>query len=265
MKSVYVTLRHRARQIVSRYPLPDFYVDCAAQVRQSRKIFESDPLLQRLRGHLADELEDDFGHGLRHAVRVALDAGTLMLLESADAGISPAAAIRRVVVAQSAGLLHDIRRKHPEHATLGATVAGRLLSDYSFSREEVEDICLAIRCHEAFKENRPSGSPAGILVSDCLYDADKFRWGPDNFRDTLWDMLRYSNPDFAEFVSHYPSGMQRLEDIGASFRTRTGRKYGPQFIEFGLSIGKELFEVIRKDYGHLLQADEAGGNNRTMT
>ena len=34
-----------------------------------------------------------------------------------------------MIVAQSAGLLHDIRRKHPQHSVHGATVAGRLLAD----------------------------------------------------------------------------------------------------------------------------------------
>ena len=252
MRSVYTSLRKRARQIVARFPPPDFYVDCAADVRRSRHIFESDPELLQLRRHLAGELEDDFGHGLDHAVRVALDAGTLMLVECSDATASTAAVQRRVVVVQSAGLLHDIRRKHPEHSVHGAAVAGRLLSGYSFSLEEVEDICIAIRCHEAFTENEPCDSPGGMMVSDCLYDADKFRWGPDNFSDTLWDMLHFTNPEFADFVSRYPSGMQRLESIKDSFRTRTGRKYGPQFIEFGLSIGNELWEVIHRDYRHLL-------------
>ena len=252
MRSVYANLRDRARQIVSRYPQPDFYVDCGAEVRQSRKILESDPVLQQLQARLADELEDDFGHGLQHAVRVALDAGALMRVESRNSGASAAFIDRRVIVAQSAGLLHDIRRKHPQHSVHGATVAGRLLADFSFLQEEVEDICIAIRCHEAFKESTPSESPAGLLVSDCLYDADKFRWGPDNFSDTLWDMLRYTNPELSEFVSRYPEGMRSLEKIKDSFRTRTGRKYGPQFIEIGISIGQELFEIIRNEYGHLL-------------
>jgi hypothetical protein len=252
MKPVYVSLRKRARQIVSRYPPPDFYVECAPEVRRSRHIFETEPVLQQLRERLATELDDDFGHGFRHASLVALDAGALILLESSDSGVSPAVINRRTVVAQSAGLLHDIRRKHPQHAAQGAVVAARLLADYAFTEREVDDIRIAIRCHEAFKESSPPESPVGRLVSDCLYDADKFRWGPDNFHDTLWEMLRCTDPEFAEFVSRYPSGMRSLEKIKDSFRTRTGRKYGPQFIEFGLSIGKELFDIISREYGYLL-------------
>ncbi len=252
MRSVYASLRKRARQIVSRFPLPDFYIDHGDELRRSRRIFDTAPVLQPLRQHLASELKDDFGHGLRHAVRVALDAGTLLLAECSDSDASAAFIERRVVVVQSAGLLHDIRRKQAEHSQKGALAAGRLLAEYSFSRMEIDDICTAIRCHEAFKEGVPSDSPAGRLVSDCLYDADKFRWGPDNFSDTLWDMLLYTDPDFKQFVARYPGGMQRLEKIKDSFRTRTGRKYGPQFIEFGLSIGKELLTVIHTDYRHLL-------------
>ena len=252
MRSVYASLRQRARQIVSRFPPPDFYIDHAADVRRSQQIFDTVPVLQQLRQHLASELKDDFGHGLRHAVRVALDAGTLLLAECSDSDAPPAFIERRVVVAHSAGLLHDIRRQHAEHSQQGALAAGRLLAGYSFSRAETDDICTAIRCHEAFTESVPSDSPAGLLVSDCLYDADKFRWGPDNFSDTLWDMLRCTDTEFKQFVARYPGGMQRLEKIKDSFRTRTGRKYGPQFIEFGLSIGRELFDVIQTDYGHLL-------------
>jgi hypothetical protein len=29
-------------------------------------------------------------------------------------------------------------------------------------------------------------------------------------------------------------------------------KYGPQFIDIGLAIGKELLDVIKKDFAHLL-------------
>ena len=254
MRPVYASLRNRARKIVSRFPPPDFYVDCASQVRRSQHIFDTEPVLQQLRARLTDELEDDFGHGIRHAVRVALDAGTLMLVEIqyGDQEAAAGSVDRRVVVVQSAGLLHDIRRKHPRHSRQGALAAGRLLGEYPYSQQETDDICFAIRCHEAFQENKPPDRPADVLVSDCLYDADKFRWGPDNFNDTLWDMLRYTDPEFSEFIARYPAGMKSLEKIKDSFRTRTGRKYGPQFIEFGLSIGKELFEVIHSEYRHLL-------------
>jgi hypothetical protein len=42
-------------------------------------------------------------------------------------------------------------------------------------------IVAAIRNHEAFRKILESEDKSARLVSDSLYDADKFRWGPDNF------------------------------------------------------------------------------------
>ena len=95
-------------------------------------------------------------------------------------------------------------------------------------------------------------STAGRLVSDCLYDADKFRWGPDNFSDTLWEMVSFMNPPLSVFVSRYPSGMETLFKIRSTFRSRTGKKYGPQFIDLGLAVGNELYKVIMHHYSHLI-------------
>ena len=75
------------------------------------------------------------------------------------------------------------------------------------------------------------------MLSDCLYDADKFRWGPDNFTHTIWDMVGFINPPLKTFVSHYPKGMALLKKIRGTFRSRTGRRYGPQFIDVGIAIG----------------------------
>jgi len=46
--------------------------------------------------------------------------------------------------------------------------------------------------------------------------------------------------------------MEKLAKIKRTFRTRTGKKYGPQFIDLGVSIGKELFNVINTEFAHLL-------------
>ncbi|MBW2680633.1 MAG: hypothetical protein JRD01_07765 [Deltaproteobacteria bacterium] len=50
----------------------------------------------------------------------------------------------------------------------------------------------------------------------------------------------------------YPGGMNIVAKIRPTFRTDTGKKYGPQFIDIGLAIGKELFDVINRDFAHLL-------------
>jgi hypothetical protein len=46
--------------------------------------------------------------------------------------------------------------------------------------------------------------------------------------------------------------MEKLAKIKHTFRTITGKKYGPQFIDIGLAVGKELFAVIQKEYADLL-------------
>ena len=127
-----------------------------------------------------------------------------------------------------------------------------MLKSYPFSAEEIGDICRAIQNHEAFKDSIAADTPEGELISNSLYDADKFRWGPDNFHDTLWDMVSYVNPPLAKFMDGYPRGMEKLETIKKTFRTATGKKYGPQFIDLGLAIGEELYRVIKTEFSGYL-------------
>jgi hypothetical protein len=246
--SLYMRLRERARQIVSRLPPPDFYRDENAAVSLSESLFESTPLVAELRRCVAALLEDDFGHGWLHARKVAVDAGALMQVEGRAARYSGTFLRRRICLVHCAGLLHDIRRKQPEHAEQGAACARELISGQDFSRAEIEDICIAIRNHEAFKTVLSVNTRQGALISDCLYDADKFRWGPDNFSDTLWAMAAFARLPLAEFLRHYPRGMERLARIKTSFRTVTGRKYGPQFIDQGIAVGEELYRVITAEF-----------------
>jgi len=148
-----------------------------------------------------------------------------------------------------AGLLHDIKRSQKKHAEKGAIFIQETLRSWdSFHPKEVLCIACAVKNHEAFTKQQPSKTPEDELVSNCLYDADKFRWGPDNFMYTVWDMIESAGVPFSVFVSHYPKGMMALQKIRTSFRTRTGMKYGPQFIDTGLAIGQELYEVIQRDF-----------------
>jgi len=246
--SLYVQLRERARQIASRYPPADFYRDHAAAVDASRALFESDALVLNLRQNVCGRLEDDFGHGLLHAVKVAVDAGALTHIEGRAAGYSGAYLARRICIAHCAGLLHDIQRKQTNHAEQGAGRARELLAGYPLAVDEIEDICIAIRNHEAFKGTVAVHTREGALVSDCLYDADKFRWGPDNFTDTLWAMVAFTRPALPDFMEHYPAGMASLARIKATFRTPTGRRYGPGFIDLGIAIGEELYKAISSEF-----------------
>lgn len=248
MEDIYTRIRIRACQIVSRFPPPDFYQDHSDAKTLSNRLFETDPVVTALRAFVAANLEEDFGHGLEHAVKVALDAGALMIVEAPLCGISKKGVARRVVLAHCAGLLHDIRRKYQNHAIEGSDYARKVLKVYPLHPDEIEDVCGAILNHEAFKRVKEFDTIDGALVSNCLYDADKFRWGPDNFTHTLWAMVNYYKTSLADFMASYPSGLQSLEKIKGTFRSTTGKKYGPQFIDLGLAIGAELFEVLRRDF-----------------
>lgn len=244
MDPVYLKIRELARKIVARFPRPDFYGDHLPETVQSRDFYQSDASVIRLRKEMAGCLEEDFGHGMGHVEKVAIDAGTLVIIESRMAGHTAVHVQRNLLLAQCAGLLHDICRKEKRHAQRGAEAARAILKTYPLFPEEVTYVCAAIRNHEAFAHLAPMQSQQARLISDCLYDADKFRWGPDNFTHTIWDMVGFLNPPLDAFVDHYPKGMALLKNIRNTFRSRTGRIYGPQFIDMGIAIGEELHQII---------------------
>lgn len=248
MEPVYARLRTRARQIVARFPAPVFYAKFPAAARQSREILATDPLVLEIKSLVADCIGQNFGHGLVHSIKVAEDAGTLVLIESGRHHFTAEKARRIAMVTQCAGLLHDIRRRRKHHAVEGAIYARKLLAGRPLSQAEIEAICLAIHNHEAFQPVTSADSVKSRLVSDCLYDADKFRWGPDNFTDTVWDMVACLNPPLETFIAHYPRGMDKIARIKKTFRSKTGKVYGPDFIDLGLAIGRELFHIIHTDF-----------------
>ncbi len=244
MDAVYLKIREIARQIVARYPRPDFYAEHAAEWRDSRRFYAADRSIGRLRRNMAVCLDDNVGHGMGHVEKVAIDAGTLVIIESRIAGHPEAHVRRNLLMAQCAGLLHDICRKETAHARKGADAARLILEAYPLIPAEIDHVCAAIRNHEAFVRLERLPQPQARMISDCLYDADKFRWGPDNFSHTVWDMVGDLNPPLTIFMERYPKGMARLREIRDTFRSRTGRRYGPQFIDMGLAIGEELYASI---------------------
>ena len=249
MDAVYLKIREIARAIAARYPQPDFYRDHAAEAQDSRRFYEADRSIGRLRREVAAGLDDNVGHGMGHMEKVAIDAGALVIIESRSAGQKEARIRRNLLMAQCAGLLHDIRRKENAHALKGADAARHILARYPLIPAEVDHICAAIRNHEAFVQRECLPERQTRMISDCLYDADKFRWGPDNFTHTVWDMVADIDPPLARFMARYPKGMARLKEIRDTFRSRTGRRYGPQFIDMGLAIGEELYASILEHFG----------------
>jgi hypothetical protein len=243
MEQISITdARAMAQEVASHYPSPLFYEECEAGTKLSESIYNSDGIVLMFRKYL-EGLGDDFGHGLLHSGLVAVDAGAIVAMELDNTVLGKN---RLIVIAQIAGLLHDIKRKERDHAIKGAEEAKRLLRDTAFTDEESSFIVVAIANHEAFQEEQKITNKNGRLVSDALYDADKFRWGPDNFTTTLWDMLNFGNIDIKLLLNGYQNGMEGIKRIKDTFRTVTGKKYGPEFIEIGLEMGEEIYENLIK-------------------
>jgi len=238
-------LRQQARKIAARQPGADFYKDFAGEVALSEDYFQTDGVVCRLRAFVESVLDNDFGHGMAHSQKVALDAGALVVIEGRASYFSPHFITEQVRLAHCAGLLHDIERRRHDHAKQGAIYARKVLSEYPFSAKEIGDICVAIANHEAFATPEKMSTSACKLLSDCLYDADKFRFGPDNFTHTVWEMVEVSDISLQRFVALYPRGIEFLKKIKHTFRTPTGRQYGPQFIDTGLTIGWELYDLMQ--------------------
>lgn len=236
-------MRAAARRVAARLPQPAFYSAFHRQYAISRQFFETDAVIRRLYQHTAGIMEHTMGHGIGHAIAVSADAGCLALVEATrcPAPVEPPTLLRLI---HSAGLLHDICRSERDHAAAGAVAANAILADFPFTPEEIQGICTAIRCHVAFQPVPEGIDTVAELMSNCLYDADKFRWGPDNFTHTVWDMLDDAAISPLAFATRYDSGIRYVETITATFRTETGRLYGSEFIEQGLTIARELKPLI---------------------
>ncbi len=243
MGSDYEMARAVALRVVTEHGEPRFYREKAAEVAESRSIFEADPLVQACRERV-EEIPGGFGHGLQHSYKVAIDAGAILLVEAGPEGGRE----HQMTLAHLAGLLHDIKRKKKNHAREGAAEARSILSAFDLTEPERDAICLAIANHEAFQEQLPTEDADARALSDALYDADKFRWGPDNFAVTLWDMVEPFNIPLPALLKGFQRGMDVIERVKASFRSRTGREYGPDFIDMGMRIGLEIYEELLVEF-----------------
>jgi hypothetical protein len=236
-----------AREIVETFAAPRFYIELNGERETSLRILYSHLMIEKAR-RIVTEADEHFGHGLRHSEKVAADAGAIVQNESARRGASADEMTHIVFLVQLASLLHDIRRRLPDHARRGALAAAEMLADFPLSDVEKDWIVGAIRNHEAFVEPTPAGCPEGQLLSDALYDADKFRWGPDNFTETVWEMISPEKVPLNIVLAHFPNGMEGIKRIASTFRTETGKKYGPEFIEIGLAIGQKLYDELLKRF-----------------
>lgn len=257
MQQIYSILRQTAREIAAAFPDPAFYRDFSLPVTRSREMYRANPMVRGLSVYVMEETRSNLGHGLGHAEKVALDAGAIAGIEATRANLSDQAVDRLVLLAHCAGLLHDIRRRHRQHAVKGAEAAReKLTQDHLLDQESIACIAFAIRNHEAFKDAQQPASRECDILSGSLYDADKFRWGPDNFTHTVWKMIEAGPPpSLSGFIRLYPQALEYIAAIKNTFRTAVGRQYGPQFIDIGLEIGRELFRKMESDFKDYLPED----------
>jgi len=230
-----------SRRIADDVGTPRFYVERAREVASSRELFVSEPLVARGLAMVTQRGECP-GHGLIHIEKVAIDMGALILIEAGDRTCSDLK--RLVLLAHLAGIFHDIRRTERNHAEQGAQEAKRLLGSFPLQADESQGIADAIRNHEAFRSCRAAAGRDAQLLSDALYDADKFRWGPDNFTDTLWAMIAPRGISLQALLPRFLPGLEGIRKIRESFRTQTGKTYGPDFIDRGLLIGQRLYAEL---------------------
>ncbi len=258
MKDIYEEMIAASENIAASFPEPSFYTCCKEALDLSRSLFDKDPRVTRCRTLALNGLKDDFGHGRDHSEKVALEAGALAYIEGERLLLEESLRREACLLAQIAGLLHDLRRHERDHAKAGASAALAILQEIVIFPEKEECIVQAIANHEAFVEPKKVSSPTGQMISDALYDADKFRWGPDNFTHTLWQMLRSSGTGIVPLIRRFPEGMEGISRIKGTFRTGTGKSYGPEFIEIGLMIGKKIYQFLGERFAEELKQEKDG-------
>ncbi len=235
--------RKLARKIARITGPPIFYREKKREVEGSRRLFVSSPLVNECL-NLVRERKDGIGHGIVHVRKVAIDAGAISLVENSIIHKNRSEVRRTVLLAHVAGVLHDIRRLEKDHARVSAGEAGALLSRFDLPKREVEAITGAIGNHEAFKPAAILEDPLARFLSDALYDADKFRWGPDNFTEMIWDMVEYRKASLDAVLKRFLKGMEGIERIRETFRTVTGKTFGPDFIDRGIKIGMKFYTIM---------------------
>jgi hypothetical protein len=245
---IYDEMMEASRRIAAPFPLPRFYESCAGELRASRAIYRESQLISRCRDLVLPDLVRNPSHGLDHAETVAIEAGAMARVEAARVSLQECDMGELTELTQLAGLLHDMRRGDKDHAKSGAAAAAAVLGNLQFPHEYEQHIVQAIANHEAFVTPRAIESPLGMLMSDVLYDADKFRWGPDNFTVTLWEMLRFAHAPVAAVIRRFPEGMEGIARIKGTFRSHTGRSYGPEFIDRGLAIGDNIYGFLQERF-----------------
>ena len=245
---MYSKLREKSLRAAQEAGKPSFYREHEKELEASLSSYNASSLVQKCRTYL-DESKLHPAHGIFHCEKVALEAGAILQIEGSAMGLEASRISELMLCVQIAGLLHDIKRAEKEHTIAGSKEAAAILSGFAIQERYKGYIVSAIRNHEAFREILASEDESAKLVSDSLYDADKFRWGPDNFTVTLWLLVESAGLSLERLYHSFIEKMEGIKKIKETFRTKTGQQYGPEFIDKGIVIGNEIYREMHLEIG----------------
>jgi hypothetical protein len=217
----------------------DFYLDFQKYHSISKTLFFTNPLVGRCKNDVLPYFESHVGNGVEHAKKVAIDAGTLILVEGR--GWDPVQIKRWSLLAQLAGLIHDIHAPQPDHAARAAATARQIVACYPLPDVEKEAIVFAVEHHENLFGDGCTMPSVYRWVSNALHDADRFRWSLDSLKASL---IGAGSGNREQTVCamrlQLSKEIQKIRSIASTFKTGTGQRYGQQFINAGLAIGEHL-------------------------
>jgi hypothetical protein len=61
-------------------------------------------------------------------------------------------------------------------------------------------------------------------------------------------MLRFARTPVIAVIPRFHKGMAGISRIKGTFRSHTGKAFGPEFIDIGLSIGNKIYEFLRERF-----------------
>ena len=146
MNEQLVELKNFAKKCAKKLPVATFYLDHATEIAFAWEIFFNNPLLIRLQDDCLPFLYDEYMFGIEHSKKVAQDAAAIVLAE--ESNLTTEEKRHLALLAEIAGLLHDIQRGEDSHALLSAQAVAGILCNYPLKQEEISLITQAIAVHE---------------------------------------------------------------------------------------------------------------------
>ncbi len=237
-----IKLKSTAKKLAKRLPAAAFYQDHATEVEFAWDLFFDHPMILKLQQDSLTFLYDDYLFGIEHSKKVAQDAAAIVLAEKSD--LSQNEKRHLALLAQLAGILHDIQHDEDNHALRSADATAIVLKGYNLAQNDIKLIGKAIAGHENLVDPGDYPDPSTKLLCQALYDADKFRFGPDIFATTMWLFCDYESWSLAELAGQFPKGILAAKAAKHIFRTTVGKNYGPEIIEQGIGLGETMLQQI---------------------